>query len=153
MKLLPCDGSFFYHRNDIIILKLIIHLMRWNMKKIILWVVGIIVVLGVIGAFNSDKNPPASTQPQSNTKSEPKKEKPAANDPEITMAEFTQIKNGMTYDEVVKTIGGKGELQSTAGDGQYKMDIYSWKGNGFGANATISFQGGKVGGKGQLGLQ
>lgn len=87
---------------------------------------------------------PTNVQP----KEEPK------NKPTITLAEFQQVKNGMTYEEVVKIIGGQGTLQSEAGDGKYKIEMYSWDGEGgFGANANVTFQGGKVTAKAQIGLQ
>lgn len=85
---------------------------------------------------------------------EPKPAKKETNKPTITLDEFNRIQNGMTYDQVVNIIGGKGTLQSSAGDGQYKTEMYMWEGEGgFGANANVTFQGGKVEAKAQLGLQ
>lgn len=40
----------------------------------------------------------------------------------ITMDEYNQIKNGMSYDEVCDIIGGEGELVSEAGDAA----VYTW---------------------------
>lgn len=74
----------------------------------------------------------------------------------ITKAEFDQIKNGMTYDEVKKIIGGEGELLAevgTPGDSLHNV-TYMYKGEGeIGANANFAFQGGKLQGKGQMGLK
>ncbi|KYC67226.1 DUF3862 domain-containing protein [Heyndrickxia coagulans] len=72
----------------------------------------------------------------------------------MSKSEFSQIKTGMTYNQVVKIVGSKGELQSESGDGEYKTQIYEWKGEGdIGANANVTFQGGKVEGKAQMGLK
>ena len=61
---------------------------------------------------------------------------------------------GMTYEEVVEIVGGEGELSNTAGDGEYKIELYSWDGNGsVGSNANVTFTNGKVSGKAQLGLE
>ena len=70
-------------------------------------------------------------------------------DSKISLDEYNQIKNGMTYDQVVEIIGGEGELSSEA----YSTKIYTWDGQGsLGANAIITFQNGKVVSKAQAGL-
>lgn len=72
----------------------------------------------------------------------------------MTMDKFNTIQNGMTYEEVVEIVGGEGELSNTAGDGEYKIELYSWDGNGnVGSNANVTFTNGKVSGKAQLGLE
>lgn len=61
----------------------------------------------------------------------------------------------MTYDQVVKIIGGKGELVSATGEkgSDTYTAIYSWDGEGrLGANASLSFQGGKLINKSQFGV-
>lgn len=77
------------------------------------------------------------------------------NDEFITMDEFNQIADGMTYQDVVNIIGSTGELVSSVdlGDPQYETKMYSWLGKGIGANAIISFQGGTVYSKSQFGLE
>lgn len=77
------------------------------------------------------------------------------NDEFITLDEFNQIQDGMTYQDVVNIIGATGELVSSAdiGDPQYVTKMYSWEGKALGANAVITFQGGTVYGKSQFGLE
>lgn len=74
----------------------------------------------------------------------------------ITKAEFEQIKNGMTYEEVVKIVGGEGELiteSGTPGEESYTV-AYQYTGKGsVGANANFMFQGGKLITKAQAGLK
>ena len=75
----------------------------------------------------------------------------------ISLEEFNKIETGMTYTEVCDIIGGEGTLGSTADIGmgdEYKTEIYQWTGDGsIGANANITFQGGKVVSKAQIGLK
>lgn len=72
----------------------------------------------------------------------------------ITMNEFNAIETGMSYDDVVNIIGSNGELSSQVdiGDSAYKTEIYTWYGIVPGANANVTFQGGKVIAKAQIGL-
>jgi hypothetical protein len=78
------------------------------------------------------------------------------NEPTMTMAEFDQIKNGMTYEEVTAIVGGPGEMvveTGTPGD-QYYTVAYKFNGEGsLGANAQLMFQGGKLNMKAQAGLK
>ncbi|WP_207724518.1 DUF3862 domain-containing protein [Agathobaculum faecis] len=74
----------------------------------------------------------------------------------VTLSEYNSIQNGMTYSEVIDIFGSDGENLSsvTIGDEQYHTEIYSWDGNGsLGANCNITFQGGKVVAKAQIGLE
>lgn len=80
------------------------------------------------------------------------------NSGKITMAEFEQIKSGMTYEEVVAIVGGEGELSSEVDIGigeEYVTQIYIWYGEGLftAGNANVTFQGGKVVSKAQFGLK
>lgn len=80
---------------------------------------------------------------------------PATDNGVLTKAKFDQIQNGMTYDQVTQIIGSKGELQSASGDKNtpYYTEMYSFKADGdFGANAVMTFQGGKLENKAQMGL-
>lgn len=127
------------------------------------WLLAVIVIGGAASSgddttpkTNSSEVEATTAQPVTEEKpaaTEPKQEAPK-NEPTITMDEFKQIQNGMTYEQVVQIIGGEGELISTAGDGQYKIEMYQWEGEGgFGANANVTLEGGKVTAKAQLGLQ
>lgn len=79
------------------------------------------------------------------------------NEPTISLAEFDQIKTGMSYDEVVKIVGGLGQILSQADLGlgsEYASVMYMWEGEGMvGANANVMFQGGEVVSKSQFGLE
>lgn len=79
------------------------------------------------------------------------------NPPTITLEEFNAIMIGMTYQEVYEIIGGPGEVISEVDLGlgeQYRTVMRQWMGEGsLVANANITFQGGKVTLKAQLGLQ
>lgn len=79
------------------------------------------------------------------------------NPPTITMAEYNQIETGMTYFQVCDIIGGYGEVLSEVDLGigsEYATEIYMWEGEGItGANANVTFQGGKVTAKAQFGLE
>lgn len=79
-----------------------------------------------------------------------------SNPPTITLEEFNQIKNDMTYQEVADIVGSSGELISESGDdaSDYYTQMRSWDGEGsLGANANVMFQDGKVVSKSQFGLQ
>lgn len=74
----------------------------------------------------------------------------------ITLSEFNQIETGMTYEQVKEIVGSEGTLTSdvSIGDERYHTKIYTWYGNTLtGANANVTFQGGKVIGKAQVGLK
>jgi hypothetical protein len=73
----------------------------------------------------------------------------------VTLNEFNQIQNGMSYEEVVAIIGGEGNLLSESGEkgSEFYTVMYDYKGEGsFGANANFMFQSGKLQNKAQFGL-
>ena len=77
-----------------------------------------------------------------------------SNDKLITMDEFNDIENGMSYDKVCDIIGSEGELASETSIAGYETAIYTWKGAGsVGANANVTFQNDKVCSKAQAGLR
>lgn len=130
---------------------------------IVLFIIGISLFSAGINGFNTSSTSQNSSDTQkSNSVNESKeiaqpKEDEPENKPTISMAEFEAISTGMTYEEVVEIIGSDGELLSEvyigAGE-EYKTVMYSWKGEGsIGANANITFQGGKVTAKAQIGLK
>jgi outer membrane protein assembly factor BamE (lipoprotein component of BamABCDE complex) len=74
----------------------------------------------------------------------------------ITKAEFDEIQNGMSYDQVSKIIGGPGEVMSEVGTKgeQFYTVMYMYKGEGsLGSNANLMFQDGKLNTKAQFGLK
>lgn len=89
-------------------------------------------------------------------KEEPKKEEAPKNKPGISKAEFDQIQNGMSYEEVKNIIGSDGKVISESGQtgDQFYTIMYSWKSEkGVGANARFMFQEGKLQNKSQFGLK
>lgn len=73
----------------------------------------------------------------------------------ISKSEFGAIKDGMTLSQVAKIVGSKGTLESESGTkgSPYYTAIYTWDGDqGFGANASVTFQAGKVINKSQFGV-
>ena len=119
-----------------------------------------LVALIIIAVACTDTNTETQDTPKEETaapKETPKAEKKEKkNDPGISMKEFETIQTGMSYKEVVKIIGGEGEMQSetgTKGDEYYTV-AYKWNGEkGFGSNAIIMFQGDKLDTKAQAGLK
>lgn len=76
------------------------------------------------------------------------------NDEEITLAEYEQIQNDMTYEEVVNIVGSAGTETVSSGYGEYSMRMISWDGNGMlGSNANVTFMNNKVTSKAQFGLE
>ena len=71
----------------------------------------------------------------------------------MSLEEFNQIQNGMSYEEVQKIVGSAGTVLSESSIGGISIRIVSWLGNGsLGSNAAITFQNGVVSGKSQAGL-
>lgn len=141
---------------------------------ILLVIIGVFLFVGAFGAANSpDEGNPKSPQDQEETQTRddstqpdsteeddsgnPEQPEEPKNKPTISMSEFESISSGMTYEEVVEIIGSEGELlsESDLGIGDaYKSAIYMWEGEGsLGANANVTFQGGKVLSKAQMGLE
>ncbi|MED4641471.1 DUF3862 domain-containing protein [Bacillus cereus] len=138
------------------------------------WGIAALVIIAVVGGKNSGQKEEvksASTEPKQEIKQETKKEntkpevkkaapmkeeKKEGNKEGISKAEFDQIQNGMTYEEVKEIIGSDGEIMSESGQKgqQFYTIMYSWKGEqGFGANANFMFQEDKLQNKAQFGLQ
>lgn len=77
----------------------------------------------------------------------------SANSAQITLAEFNEIKTGMSYTEVCEIIGGLGELMSESEIMGYTSSMYSWEGTSFASNAVITFSNNEVISKSQFGLE
>lgn len=117
-----------------------------------------LMALIIIAVACTDTNTDTSTEPTKEETEAPKKveKKEKKNDPGISMAEFEKVQSGMTYEEVVKIIGGEGEIQSETGakGDEYYTVGYKWDGEkGFGSNAIMMFQGNKLDTKAQAGLK
>jgi hypothetical protein len=72
--------------------------------------------------------------------------------PTVTMAEFTSLQEGMTYEQAVRIIGAPGEEVSHSDLVGIKTVMYSWK-NGDGSNMNAMFQNGGLVNKAQFGLR
>lgn len=78
------------------------------------------------------------------------------NQEKITLEKFNKIETGMTYQEVVDIVGEEGTVISETDimqDEKYKTIMYCWYASNGIANANVTFQGGKVVSKAQLGLE
>jgi|LSQX01.3.fsa_nt_gb hypothetical protein len=70
----------------------------------------------------------------------------------VTMSEYNQIYDGMTYGDVVRIIGSRGEELSRSSTAGYTITMYAWS-NKNGSNMTAMFENGKLTTKSQLGLR
>ena len=71
----------------------------------------------------------------------------------ISMEEFSEIKTGMSYDEVIEIIGCEGELSSEVSVVDITSELYIWYGSDGISNANVTFSNGKVMAKAQFGLE
>jgi outer membrane protein assembly factor BamE (lipoprotein component of BamABCDE complex) len=102
----------------------------------------------------SDANSSSSTSKPADTNQTNATTTPASNDGVLTKEKFDKITDGMTYDQVKAIVGSDGELLSESGDKgtQYYTEMYQFKTDGFLSNSTMTFQGGKLINKAQVGL-
>lgn len=100
---------------------------------------GFMVVVGVVAGGKAAHD--VQQQQQANT---------------ITLAQFNQIQNGMSYQQVVQIIGRQGTVMSEnnidAGQFSVHTVMYTWEA-GFMANMNAMFQNDKLMSKAQLGLK
>jgi len=124
------------------------------MKKIsCLLSIGLMFALLGCGTAVATKETPDSASSMKVTAQYPLSSK---NLPEMSMDEFEQIKNGMTYEQVTEIVGSTGEIVSETGTPGYYTVTYQFKGGGSmwgNANAQLMFQGGKLTTKTQMGLK
>lgn len=71
--------------------------------------------------------------------------------PGLTMEKYRQIKNGMTYKEVVAILGSEGKVLSDSSGGGTRYATYQWSGDNF-EMIVLSFQNDKLNSKTQVGL-
>jgi hypothetical protein len=132
---------------------------RGQMKN--LFNIGFVVLILVVLGCNCQKlkemseqgkttpgNAPSTSSSPSSSSSPASSDKKAA----LTMDKFNQIKNGMTYKEVVDIMGSEGTQTLSSGEGKYKVESYKWEGDNY-QNVTITFMGEKVQSKFQYGLK
>ena len=150
-----------------------------NVLPIVLGIVGGVIVLGLLAFFvlrpmlsggnnngsnsgggtaspstSASVNPSATTDP--NATAAPSA---TAATVKVSNAQYEQVQNGMTYEQVVGIMGGEGQQlsESTYNDSNgnpVTLKIYYWEGQGeTGANVSITFQGDVVTTKSSYGLQ
>ncbi len=73
-------------------------------------------------------------------------------DADISMDKYNQIKNDMSYEEVVKIIGSEGEQSNSSKIGSSEVSSYRWKGASY-SNIFATFRDNKLKSKSQSGLK
>ena len=71
----------------------------------------------------------------------------------VTADQYERVKEGMSYEDVVGIMGGEGQLISDTSVAGESLQIYTWDGETWGSNCTISFSNAVVDGKSQIGLE
>ena len=71
----------------------------------------------------------------------------------ITLSEFNQIENGMSYEQVKEIIGSEGTVMSETNVGDAHSIIYYWYGKDEISNANFSFTNNELINKTQIGLK
>ncbi len=72
----------------------------------------------------------------------------------MTLAEFSSVKIGTSYEEATTIVGGVGAVVSETDSGGYHTIAYRYEGIGdMGANGNFVFQNGKLINKSQFGLK
>ena len=129
-------------------------------KKWWFWVIIVVVILAIGGGASTQNNnnqqvstaPATQTETQTETTSAPT-ETTTSDKVEVTLAQYEQVKDGMTYDEVVAIFGGKESSSSESEIMDTKSEIKTWNGKKLLSVATIGFTNGKVSSKSQTGLE
>lgn len=117
-------------------------------KKMSIWLKILIgfIVLMVLGRL--------SRESQDGNTGTPAASAPTASTPEgITMAKYSQLQTGMSYEQVKSILGAAGEEMSSNEIGGTRTVMYQWKAGGFGANMNAMFQNDKLIQKAQAGLE
>ena len=130
-------------------------------KKWWFWVIIAVVIIAIGGGASTQNNnnkqqtsttPATQTETQTETTSTPT-ETTTSDKVEVTLAQYEQVKDGMTYDEVIAIFGGKESSSSESEIMDVKSEIKTWNGKKAFSIATIGFTDGKVSSKSQTGLE
>jgi hypothetical protein len=134
----------------------------WRKKRFIIpLILVVLVLLTSLGGGNDDETAATGTTTttaagavaESTTTAAPTTTTAPKNKPEMSMAEFTALQTGMTYEEAVALIGGPGVEQSRSELAGTTTVMYMWEGSSLGANANAMFQDNKLISKAQFGLK
>jgi hypothetical protein len=71
----------------------------------------------------------------------------------VTLAKFSELKDGMSYYQARDALGCNGTLMSRSDVAGYATVMYGWDGAGFAANMNAMFQNGNLVSKAQFGLK
>ena len=126
-------------------------------KKWWFWLIIVVVIIAIIIGGTQGGTTNTSTEPANNTETAATEENTTSTETNqnvrVTLEQYNQIKNGMTYDEVVSVFGGKESTSSESEVAGIKSEIKTWNGNGTFSVATIGFTNGEVSSKSQTGLE
>lgn len=130
-------------------------------KKWWFWLIVVIIIIAIIGGSQTSTNntqTSAGAETTSNTQTTTMNNNTGTttstnDDVEVTLEQYNQIKDGMTYDEVLEIFGGKETTSSESEIAGIKSEIKTWNGNGTFSVVTIGFTDGEVSSKSQTGLE
>ena len=124
-------------------------------KKWWFWLIIIIViaVIGGAGANGQKDNTTTSSQNVISDETTISENTQENKDVKVTLEQYNQVKDGMSYDEVVSIFGGKENSSSESEIAGIKSEVKTWSGNGTFSVVSIGFTDGKVSSKSQTGLE
>ncbi|XKO56903.1 DUF3862 domain-containing protein [Lysinibacillus fusiformis] len=120
------------------------------MKKKLIFSAALLLSLSLAGCGET------ATKDDSTNDSKQEASAPAAKaEGKLTEEKFKQIKDGMTYEEVVKIIGAEGTIMSETGSAgePHHTVMYEFETDGVMSSSTMMFQGGKLINKAQFGVE
>lgn len=123
-------------------------------------IIGIFVVIGcacprlneLVDDRPSGNGSNTTSTPASNTSGRNSSSNSSTSSSGLTMEKYNQIKNGMTYKQVVEIIGSEGTETMSSGEGKYKVTSYKWDGEQY-QFITCVFMGDKMTSKVQANLK
>ncbi len=120
------------------------------------FVVLILVVLGCncqrFKDLAEESRPTPSSSPTTSSNTSTTSSPSSSSKSGLTLDKYNQIKNGMSYKEVVDIMGSEGVQQSSSGEGKYKVETYKWDGEQY-QFISVVFMGDKVYSKVQAGVK
>jgi len=117
-------------------------------------IIMLFVVLGCNMLGKKDEKidtPTPATDSSTTTESTPKTTTSSSDSGDLTMASYEKITNGMSYDDVVKLLGSKGEETRSSTIGKIELKSYKWEGDNY-KRIYVNFRDDKVNSKTQSGL-
>jgi hypothetical protein len=118
-------------------------------------VVGVVVgiaLLASLGRSIDQTYGPSEPSALSPSKVPPQPERRSFFEPPVTLAEYSALTEGMSYEQAVRIIGESGTEVSRSEIAGFSTVMYSWQNPG-GANMNAMFQNGSLVTKAQFGLK